>query len=248
LFGEHGGIDASSAGAYLGVPADETVAVVGLAVGGGASSHAPAMAAIGGALRLQASAFAPSSVSSVLGGRAYLMLPGRRSEASLTRWVRTLVGKFDDVPALAGGTLRAAVAAPVDGLAAVADARREVDRVLDGTEADGDRVATLADSRTAVLLAETLDLVASREELRDPRVALLAEHDSERDSRLLESLRAYLDAHGNVRAAARRSGVHPNTLRYRLDRAQALSGFDLENAADRLLLALQLAVRRRERP
>lgn len=46
-----------------------------------------------------------------------------------------------------------------------------------------------------------------------------------------------------MRAAADLT-VHPNTLRYRLRRADRVLGIDLANPSDRLLLELQLALPR----
>jgi DNA-binding PucR family transcriptional regulator len=48
------------------------------------------------------------------------------------------------------------------------------------------------------------------------------------------------DAFGDVRAAAARLYIHPNTLRYRIRRAQELTGLDLSPPQQRLLAALQL--------
>ena len=232
LFGEHGGVDASSAGAYLRWPADQQSVVVGL---GGLD--AAGIGDIAGPLRLHASAFAPSALSSVIGDRAYLLLPATSVEP-ITRWVATLVARFDD-------RLRAGVVFPVDGLAAVAAARAEVDRVLTATLAspDGARVTTLAQARTAVLLGEILDVLRGRDDLVDPRIEALVAYDADHSSALAESVRAFLDAHGNVRDAAACVGIHANTLRYRIDRAQQVSGLRLDDPAERLLTSIQLALR-----
>lgn len=231
LFGEHGGIDASSAGAYLRWPVDEQSVVVGL---GGLDDEGTA--ALAGPLRLHASAFAASALTSVIGDRAYILLPASSVEP-IARWAGTLVGRFDD-------RLRAGVVFPVDGLAAVASARVEVDRVVAATLAspDGARVTTLAQARTAVLLGEILDVLRGRDNLVDPRIADLVAYDADHSSALVESVRAFLDAHGNVRDAAAAVGVHANTLRYRIDRAQQVSGLRFDDPADRLLTSIQLAL------
>jgi DNA-binding PucR family transcriptional regulator len=56
------------------------------------------------------------------------------------------------------------------------------------------------------------------------------------------SVRAYLDAFGDVRTAAGELHVHPNTLRYRLRRARELTGLDLGDQSTRLVVALALRV------
>lgn len=81
--------------------------------------------------------------------------------------------------------------------------------------------------------------------LADPRLAALTDYDRDHGAQLQESLQAYLDAHGDVRAAATVLLVHPNTVRYRIRRAAEIMGVDLDDPADRLLVELQLACRRR---
>jgi DNA-binding PucR family transcriptional regulator len=137
-----------------------------------------------------------------------------------------------------GLDLRAAVAAPVAALADIGAARAEVDRVLDrpGTE----RVTTLAESRTSVLLGEIADLIADHDQLRDPRVEALIENDAARGGSLLTSIEQYLDRFGDVRAAAAALHVHPNTLRYRIRRAEQVLRMRLDDIEDRLLLQLQI--------
>ncbi|WP_147123889.1 PucR family transcriptional regulator, partial [Nocardia neocaledoniensis] len=122
-----------------------------------------------------------------------------------------------------------------------AGARAEVDRVLDSPATGGDRVSTLAEARTAVLLAEIVGLIRDRAELHDPRLTALDAYDREHAADLRTSVRAYLRAHGEVSAAAAALRVHPNTLRYRLRRAEAVLGLDLTDPDDRLLLEIQLA-------
>jgi len=247
LFGAHGGIDSSTAGAYLRWPIDEPVAVVGIAAVGGDERHRDeVMAAVGGSLRLHASAFVASALTTVLDGRAYLLFPATGS-AAIIRWTRGLVTRFDDDPVLGGAMLHAAVVMPLAGLHDVPAGRAEVDRVLSATAsgADAARVTTLAESRTAVLLGEILDVLAARDDLADPRLTILVDYDGEHDGGLVASVAAYLEAHGNVRDAARAMGVHANTLRYRIDRAQHLSGLRFDDAGDRLLTEIGLAVWRR---
>ncbi|TMC13606.1 MAG: hypothetical protein E6J29_06375, partial [Chloroflexi bacterium] len=69
----------------------------------------------------------------------------------------------------------------------------------------------------------------------------LAEHDRRRNGELVETLRAYLEA-GEQQAAARRLKVHPNTLRYRLDRIGEITDADLNDPETRLNLAVALRV------
>ncbi|TWH18532.1 PucR family transcriptional regulator [Prauserella rugosa] len=243
LFGLRGeGVDVPSLAGALNLPQSGPVAVLGFATSGPSGSDVTGR--VGSVLRLHASAFRRDSVTTMPGERAYVLLPGYASEQAVAAWTRQLVGALEETR---GVVLRAAIATGVAELGDVAAARAEVDRVLDGTAATGPegRVTTLAESRTAVLLGEILDLIAARPELQDPRVDALAEYDRGHGGELRRSTAAYLAAHGDVRAAAGRLRVHPNTLRYRLRRAESVTGLDLSDSADRLLLEIQLAIRER---
>ncbi|MFD4661851.1 helix-turn-helix domain-containing protein [Streptomyces halstedii] len=55
---------------------------------------------------------------------------------------------------------------------------------------------------------------------------------------LVRTLGAYVDASGDVRRAAERLVLHPNTLRYRLRRARERHGVDLDDPDTRLLVTL----------
>ena len=69
----------------------------------------------------------------------------------------------------------------------------------------------------------------------------LIKHDTTRKGNLVATLRAYLET-GEQQQAAQRLRVHPNTLRYRLDRIREISGLDLEDPETRLNLAVALRV------
>ncbi|MGS2810762.1 PucR family transcriptional regulator [Nocardia sp. MW-W600-9] len=237
LFGAHGdGVDVPSVAAALHLPTTGPAAVIGFAPVGPVAD----LAASSGLIRLHASAFRDDSVTEAIGDRVYVLLPSYHSERTVGSWLRKLVAQLEQARGL---VVRAAVAAPVAGLTAVAGARAEVDRVLDSpaAAASGSRVATLAEARTAVLLAEIVELVRDRPHLHDPRLTALDAYDREHAAELRGSVLAYLRAHGEVSAAAAALRVHPNTLRYRLRRAEAVLGIDLADPADRLLLEIQLA-------
>jgi DNA-binding PucR family transcriptional regulator len=76
----------------------------------------------------------------------------------------------------------------------------------------------------------------------------LQEHDSTRRSDLVLTLRMYFATGGNASEAADRLFLHRNSMLYRLERIQKLTGFDLKD--DRVALALRLgllAIERGER-
>jgi len=234
-----GGVDVPSLAAALGIPTSGPAVVVGFDAVGPAPGELLGERAA--ALRLHASAYARESLVTTLGDRIYLLLPHAAAAPAVSAWTSGVLGRLRSRP---GSGLRAAVAAPVASLSDVPLARAEVDRVLDQTPIE-EGVTTLADARTPVLLGEILDLVAARPALRDPRLDALLDYDARHGSAMRRSVETYLRHFGDVRAAATELNVHPNTLRYRLRRAEELLGIALDDPDGRLLVELQLAVLRR---
>jgi purine catabolism regulator len=68
----------------------------------------------------------------------------------------------------------------------------------------------------------------------------LVRYDADHRGSLLQTLNAYFSHHGNISQTAESLFVHRNTLLYRMDRIQELTGQDLNNADMRLALHLSL--------
>ncbi|MEW1931553.1 helix-turn-helix domain-containing protein [Rhodococcus sp. NPDC079359] len=226
-----GGVDVPSLASALSIPTSGSAAVVGFAACGDFE-----ISALAPSVRLHASAFRRDSLVTTIGERIYALFPGVASGTGIAGWTADAVGRIETRTSLA---LRAAVAAPIADLEGVAVARFEVDRVLDGTTGEV-RVTTLEESRTSVLLGEILELITNHEQLRDPRIAALDRYDATNESRMRESLETYLACFGDVRAAAERLHIHPNTLRYRIRRVEQILDLDLTDSDARLLVEIQL--------
>jgi DNA-binding PucR family transcriptional regulator len=84
-------------------------------------------------------------------------------------------------------------------------------------------------------LARSPDLAPFRELVRP-----LVEHDLERRSDLVRTLRAYFAAGGNASEAADRMFLHRNSMLYRLERIGRLTGLDLRDPGVALALRLGL--------
>jgi DNA-binding PucR family transcriptional regulator len=184
-------------------------------------------------------AYRRTALVTALGGRVYVLLPELAgAEAAVVALTRRTV---EAARGVLGVAVQGAVGSPVAALAEVPRSRTDADRVLDAMGRDlALDVATMADVRSRVLVGETLAHLRATPTLRDPRLELLARHDAEAGSALAVSLMAYLEEFGDVRAAARRLHIHPNTLRYRVRRAEAVTGIDLGDARERLFAHLQL--------
>ncbi|WP_077693285.1 MULTISPECIES: helix-turn-helix domain-containing protein [Nocardiopsis] len=195
-------------------------------------------------------AYRRSALVTELRGRVYVLLPdlarGREGWRGVEQSVLALTRKtVSAARASLGLEVQAAVGSLVERLGDVPDSRAEADRVLDAMGRDLHRgvdweVATISDVRSRVLVSETLARLREDPSLRDPRVSRLVEHDRAGGADLVHSLLAYLEAFGDARSAAERLHIHPNTLRYRVRRAAAVSGIDLGDPGERLFTQLQL--------
>jgi hypothetical protein len=110
------------------------------------------------------------------------------------------------------------------------------------------RVARLADVHAEALLMELRDLAAAHGDRPTGRVARLSGYDAEHGTNLVATLRAWLDAFGDVTAAAAAMFVHPNTFRYRLRRLTEVSGIELADPDQRFAAMLQLRAVYPDRP
>lgn len=82
----------------------------------------------------------------------------------------------------------------------------------------------------------------SLESMMESALGPLIEADSSHGSEYVKTLHAYLDADRHLERTANRLHVHPNTVRYRLAKAQRLLGVDLRDVNERFLLELALRV------
>jgi len=140
-----------------------------------------------------------------------------------------------------GFTVSVGFSGPTEAPAGVAGALREVTSVMESLARfkRWSQVVAVPELGLTGLLAAVTD-----ERLVDysrRHLGPLIEHDSSRKGNLVATLRAYLET-GEQQQAAQRLRVHPNTLRYRLDRIREISGVDLEDPETRLNLAVALRV------
>jgi purine catabolism regulator len=77
----------------------------------------------------------------------------------------------------------------------------------------------------------------------DEMLGPLARYEESRDTPLIATLEELIAAHWNQREAARRLHIHINTLLYRIQRIEQLSGFSLSDAETRVALAVAMRAR-----
>lgn len=210
-------------------PADSAVVVAFAA----RSAHEFGTTELVDLVSVHAATFRRGALTAPSGARVYAVLPAVGALDAL-RAMCAEVGAATE--RRTGARVQAGIGSVAAGLAGVPASRADADRVLDAMAVDAD-VAAIGDLRAEILLDHALHLLA---DLHDPTAAALLDHDAEHGSELARSVLAYLDALGDVRAAARRLTVHPNTLRYRLRRAAEVSGVALDDPSARTVHHLHL--------
>ncbi|MFI6906980.1 PucR family transcriptional regulator [Nonomuraea sp. NPDC050394] len=193
-------------------------------------------------LALHLSAIHPGSAAALIGRVTYAVLPVRAPGDAEQRAVRVAESFLDRVGHRF--TANIGVGTQAADLSEVPTARADADRalrVLRSRRASG-TVAAYRAVQFESLLLRLADLAAAeRQEPGGPYQLLLA-HDAGHGSDLAGTLRAYLEAFGDVIAAAAAMKVHSNTFRYRLRRAVEISGIDLNDHRARLDAMLQMEI------
>ncbi len=195
------------------------------------------------ALAMHLSAVHPRSAAALVGDVAYGLIPVQRErddgEERAVRIATDFLDRIGERVSVAVG-----VGPVVFDAANLARGRSSADRALrvlrtgQGTE----RVARLADVHVESLVLELRDLVKARGDGPSGPLARLFAYDAVHDTNLVETLRAWLDAFGDVIAASASLYVHPNTFRYRLRRLADVGGIDLTDPDARFAAILQLKV------
>ncbi|RSN39668.1 PucR family transcriptional regulator [Streptomyces sp. WAC 04229] len=136
--------------------------------------------------------------------------------------------------------LRIGVGSPVDGLAAVGDARRLADTALEICPSAGGTVR-LADELPAALVVSSPELGRA---LADRVLGPLLRLEAADREVLLDTLTTWLDCDGSAQRAGERLYCHRNTVLNRLRRCEQLTGRSLARPADVVEISLALTARR----
>lgn len=160
----------------------------------------------------------------------------------LVEEVRTQLATRSPSGLVASGISRAA-----SGLSALREAYREAKDAVSISNELGDREQTTfyGDLKLFQLL-----LALKERNLDQMRrfyyetLGPLVEHDDRKQGDLIRTLSGFFEANGNLAKAATDLNVHRNTLVYRLERISELSGLNLEDPENRLILHLALKIQR----
>lgn len=194
------------------------------------------------ALALHVGAIHPKAAAALVGSVVYAVLPlqaGGEEEARAVRVAESFLARVGPRHSASIGVGRLAAS-----LAQVARSRADADRALRVLLARGaaGQVAGYTAVHFESLLLQVADVAAAEDQAPTGPYQRLLEHDAEHGSELVATLRAYLDAFGDVNAASVRVHVHANTFRYRLKRLTEISGLDLSDADARLTVMLQMRI------
>lgn len=240
-----GTADVSSAAATLGFDASLPCTVLGIELAHTrriAREH-HALRRLDELLRARAMAFRWLAAGVVTGGRLLVLVPELSGapaevEARVERLARELWRDAER----AGLAVRVACGPLAPHLAKAAAATAAVDRILQLLAREPARgpVASHAMARAAVASGNALAALASVPEVTQGPVAVLLEHDDRHGTDYHQTLAAWLENLGDNGAVARALKIHPNTVRYRLQRIAEVSGMRLGDADERLIATLHL--------
>ncbi|MFD2470153.1 PucR family transcriptional regulator [Amycolatopsis silviterrae] len=173
----------------------------------------------------------------LIDGTVYALLPNAH---------RDLVA---DIARRAHGALRmpvqAGLGSTVPGLRSIASSRADADLVLRTlaerrTAPEPCQVAAIEEVWAGATLSVLAQLLAGDAALPRRLGPAVRAHDGAHGTTYAPTILAYLDTNGDIAAASARLSVHPNTIRYRLARAEEIFGFDLGEPDERLVLWLRL--------
>ncbi|ACU73122.1 putative transcriptional regulator, PucR family [Catenulispora acidiphila DSM 44928] len=188
-------------------------------------------------LAVHLSAVQHGSVAALLGGVVYAVLPvDTADEQAAEQRVSTVLKEY--LERTGAGDL-VGIGRIARDLHAVPRSRQDADRVLRVLRRRRSR-RTLASLSEVYAEALLIDVAAADGHRPSGPVAGLAAYDREHNSSLVATLTAWLDAFGDVNAAAEAVHIHPNTFRYRLHRIAEIGDVDLSDSESRFALMLQL--------
>jgi hypothetical protein len=243
---EGGGL-ASDAAGRLGIAAAQgfRVVVVGLDKPS-AEDDELIMARCRDVLAMQVSASHRGARMVVSGSVVYGLLPlsttDRRQSLAV---IREQLEQFASrAPAMLKSAVLVGVGSHAQSVDEIAPSRATADEVLRVLRHEPSRgpVADMEHMRSVALLLRFAQMCSTDPLATAGPLPVLLQQDAKRSTDYVPTLRAYLDAFGDVEAAAIALGVHANTIRYRLRRMQSLVGIDLRDPTERLALMLQLQV------
>lgn len=195
---------------------------------------------VAAALQVHLDASVAGSVAAVVGEQVYALVPVRRAgdaDIALEASCRTF-----QLRSRSSGPLLMGIGRVASDGTELPRSRKDADRAIRVLQSGRDvrTVARSSEVDIEAFLLETRDLARAGEHGPTGAYARLLAYDAARNASMVPTLRAWLDAHGDIVIASEQSHVHQNTFRYRLKRISEIGEFDLADPRARFDLALQL--------
>ncbi|MEV0598785.1 helix-turn-helix domain-containing protein [Streptomyces sp. NPDC050315] len=201
------------------------------------------------ALAMYLKPICPRATAALIGSVLYAVLPLRSADEPGKREAIRIADEFiarldSSQPYFAGVGTVVADATDLAFSRSAADAALRVvrHRPAERRPAEHRRVAALEDVQVEHILLRVADAMADERMVAGGPLRALREYDTEHGGSMVDTLRAWLDAFGDVTKAAETVRVHKNTFRYRLSRLEQIAGVDLSDPDVRFSLSLQLRV------
>jgi hypothetical protein len=170
------------------------------------------------------------------GPTVYVFVPEAGSEERLVLWANEAAQSLEGA---LGTRVHAAVAS--SSLAEIEYTRADVDDLIALVCVPRGITSLCLGSSTASLeSARALNKAGAGDGLGQQLVGQLELAGKGRARELFESVRAYFERAGDVASAAAHLHIHPNTLRQRVRRVEALAELSLGNADERFYLEMQV--------
>jgi len=170
--------------------------------------------------------------------------PGEAEAAAFERLRRTAEEVRQRAMRRLPGSLSVGIGRPGCGVAGIRKSFREAEQALSIAQRflSGNRATSFDELRIYRLLyplSGTGELRAFHDEL----LGRLLEYDAKHSGELIRTLEVFFACDGNLQRAADTLYLHRNTLSYRLERIEEISGLSLRDPEDRLCLQLALKIR-----
>lgn len=208
----------------------------------GRDEHPTTLAQLRSTVQRHLALHRPEAATVVRRGRVYSLI-SHEEPAQLARIVDPLLPILDRLvgtEAEASGGIRLAAPGTTHRAGGVAELREQADWLFDTAArwpgAASSRMLTIDRLRPQLLLERVRELFDNDATLVDPGVSALAAEQPA----LAEAVLRWCEAYGNVTQAAQAAGVHENTIRYRLRRAEERYGLALGDPDSLISIWVQL--------
>ena len=185
----------------------------------------------------------PKARTALVEGHLYAVVPlAKNGDATIASTIQLFIDKWS------AQALLAVLGDPVADAADIVASRKSADQALRAyllqahPQSATPSLIHASELQDAVLIQRLTDIMAAEHVEPSGPLERLISYDARHDTDLVLSLTAWLDAFGDVQAAAASMHVHANTFRYRLRRVGEIGQVDLGQSEVRFSLMLQLRV------